>query len=65
MAEQGRILAEVAALIDGRRLSSTLTTRLSPISAAVLRRAHAQLETHATIGKLVVEGWPSLQATSR
>ena len=55
--EQGRILAEVARLVDEGRLSTTLTTRLSPISAANLKQAHALIESEATRGKVLLEGW--------
>lgn len=41
-------------LADSGKLRSTLTSVLGPIDAANLRRAHAQLETGSTIGKLVV-----------
>jgi zinc-binding alcohol dehydrogenase family protein len=57
MAAQGSILDEVAALIDANKLRTTLTETLSPISAANLRQAHAQLESGRTIGKLALAGW--------
>ncbi|WP_394004278.1 zinc-binding alcohol dehydrogenase family protein [Luteimonas sp. WGS1318] len=57
MAEQGRILARVAALVDAGRLRTTLTDTLSPISADTLREAHRRLESGRTIGKLAVAGW--------
>lgn len=57
LAQQGQILARLAELIDDGTLRGTATTRLSPIDAATLRRAHAMLESGRTIGKLVVEGW--------
>lgn len=57
MAEQGRILARVAALVDAGRLRSTLTETLSPISAGTMREAHRRLESGRTIGKLAVSGW--------
>lgn len=57
MAEQGRILARVAALVDAGRLRTTLTDTLSPISADALREAHRRLESGRTIGKLAVSGW--------
>lgn len=56
-AEQGRILDRVAALIDAGELRSTRTATLAPINAANLREAHRQLESGATIGKLVLAGW--------
>lgn len=57
MAEQGRILARVAELVDAGRLRGTLTDTLSPISAETLREAHRRLESGRTIGKLAVSGW--------
>lgn len=57
MAEQGRILARVAELVDAGRLRGTLTDTLSPIDAANLREAHRRLESGRTVGKLVLSGW--------
>jgi len=57
MAEQGRILERVAALIDTGELHTTLTETLIPIDATNLRTAHAQLESGKTIGKVALSGW--------
>jgi len=57
MDRQGRILAQIAELIDANRLRSTLRETLSPISADTLREAHRRLESGRTIGKLAVSGW--------
>ena len=57
MAEQGRILARLAELIDAGQIRGTLTDTLAPISAATLREAHRRLESGSTIGKLAVSGW--------
>lgn len=57
MAEQGRILARVAALIDEGELRGIHRETLSPINAQNLREAHRRLESGSTIGKLVVAGW--------
>ena len=57
MADQGNLLDEVAALIDAHKLRTTLGQTLSPINAANLRQAHAQVESGRTIGKLVLVGW--------
>jgi len=57
LAEQGRILAEVATLIDAGKLRTTLTQRLSPICARTMRDAHARIESGTTIGKIAIEGW--------
>lgn len=55
--EQGRLLDAVAELVDAGKIRSTLTQRLSPISAANLIAAHRQIETATTRGKIVLEGW--------
>ncbi|WP_174278643.1 zinc-binding alcohol dehydrogenase family protein [Sphingomonas bacterium] len=54
---QGRLLAEVAGLVDAGRLRTTATERLSPIDAANLKRAHAMVESNTMRGKVVLEGW--------
>ncbi|MDD9271323.1 zinc-binding alcohol dehydrogenase family protein [Paenibacillus sp. GCM10023248] len=55
MIEQHHLLNEVAGLIDGGTLRTTLTDRLSPIHAANLREAHARIEAGRTLGKIVLE----------
>lgn len=57
MAAQGGLLNAVAALVDAKKLRTTLTGTISPINAANLRKAHAQLESGRTIGKVVLSGW--------
>ena len=57
MAEQGRLLDRVAALIDAGKLRSTLTQTMSPINAANLREAHVQIESGRTQGKIVLSGF--------
>ncbi|WP_224240777.1 zinc-binding alcohol dehydrogenase family protein [Hyalangium gracile] len=57
MDEQHRILTQVAQWIDAGRVKTTLTEKLTPISAAQLRAAHAKLESGKMVGKLVLEGW--------
>lgn len=57
VAEQGRILARVAALIDEGELRGIQHESLSPIDAENLREAHRRLESGRTIGKLVISGW--------
>jgi zinc-binding alcohol dehydrogenase family protein len=56
MAAQHELLERVAALIDDGTLRTTLTTTLSPIDAATMRRAHESVETGRTIGKTVLTG---------
>ncbi|MCF4164923.1 zinc-binding alcohol dehydrogenase family protein [Zavarzinia compransoris] len=57
MIEQHRLLSFVADEIDAGRIRTTLAEVLSPIDAATLREAHRRVETGATRGKIVVEGW--------
>lgn len=57
MDEQHRILTQVAEWLDAGRLRTTLTEKLSPISASNLRSAHAKVESGKMVGKLVLEGW--------
>jgi|694.fasta_scaffold21138_5 NADPH2:quinone reductase len=57
LGRQGEILATVASLIEAGRLRTTLSQKLGPITADNLRRAHGQLESGHTIGKLALEGW--------
>lgn len=57
MAEQGRILAEVAAAVDAGRLRSTRAETFGAINAANLMRAHALLESSTARGKIVLEGF--------
>ncbi|WP_424952192.1 zinc-binding alcohol dehydrogenase family protein [Deinococcus sp.] len=57
MAEQGRLLNAVAALVDSGEVRGTLTQLLTPINAENLREAHRQLEGLGVIGKIVLEGW--------
>ncbi|MDQ0504560.1 zinc-binding dehydrogenase [Xanthobacter agilis] len=57
MAAQGALLAEVAGLVEARRVRSTLVETLGPIDAATLKHAHAAIESGSTRGKLVLEGF--------
>jgi zinc-binding alcohol dehydrogenase family protein len=57
MIEQHKLLGHVADWLDAGKLKGTLKQTLSPINAANLRKAHAQLESGTTIGKLVLKGW--------
>jgi NADPH:quinone reductase len=54
MIGQHELLNAVADLVDAGRVRSTLTERMTGFDAATLRRAHAAVETGATIGKVVV-----------
>lgn len=57
MAAQGRLLAEVAGLVDAGRLRTTLNSNFGLINAANLRRAHALIESGKAQGKVVLEGF--------
>jgi NADPH:quinone reductase len=57
MVEQHRLLNEVAEWLDAGKLRSTLKETLSPISGAILRKAHEKLESGTMVGKLVLKGW--------
>lgn len=57
MAEQGRLLDQVADLVDAGRLRSTLGEHYGIINAANLKRAHALLETGRARGKIVLQGF--------
>ena len=52
-----RLLQEVADLVDAGALRGTQREHYGTINAANLRRAHAQLESGSTIGKIVLEGF--------
>lgn len=57
MAEQGKLLNEVAVLVDVGRIRSTMTEVAGKIDAATLRAVHAQLESGSARGKIVLEGF--------
>lgn len=57
MIEQHRLLNEISEMIDGGLIVQTTAMELSPINAANLKRAHAQIESGTTIGKVVLHGW--------
>lgn len=54
---QHEILNKLADLIDAGKIKSTISTRFSPINAQNLRKAHTQIETGLTIGKIVLESF--------
>ncbi len=57
MGRQGEILDRLAQLFEAGELRPTLTRTLSPINAANLELAHAQLASGSTIGKIALVGW--------
>jgi NADPH:quinone reductase len=57
IAEQGKLLDEVASLVDAGTLRTTLAETFGPINARNLRRAHALIESGRAKGKIVLEGF--------
>ena len=57
MIEQHRILEQISTLVDEGLIRTTLGTAAGPITAENLRSAHAAIESHKSIGKLVLEGF--------
>ncbi|WP_179985223.1 zinc-binding alcohol dehydrogenase family protein [Alteromonas macleodii] len=57
MAEQSRLLAHIAGLIDKGKIKTTVGKHLGKINAANLIEAHKTLEEGRAIGKLVLEGF--------
>lgn len=57
MAEQGRLLNQVAAMVDEGLIRSTHAPTLGHIDARTLREAHAAVESAHTVGKIVLAGF--------
>ena len=57
MGEQGRLLGEIAELVDAGRIRSTVNYRLGSINAENLRRAHSLIESGKAQGKVVLTGF--------
>ena len=57
IAEQHRILDEVAEHVDTGKLKTTRTEHFGTINAANLMKAHALIESGKAIGKVVLEGF--------
>lgn len=57
MAEQGRLLDQVAAMVDAGTVRSTLGEHFGVINASNLKRAHALLESGRARGKIVLQGF--------
>ena len=57
MAEQGKLLNEVSALVDAGRIRSTATEVAGKIDAATLRAVHARIESGSARGKIVLAGF--------
>ena len=54
---QGKLLAEVARLVDSGAIRTTRAETFGAINAANLKRAHALLESGRARGKIVLEGF--------
>ncbi|ANJ66206.1 NADPH:quinone reductase [Halothiobacillus diazotrophicus] len=57
MIAQHHLLNEVADLVDAGLIRTTVNAHFGRINAANLRRAHAQIESATTRGKIVLEGF--------
>lgn len=57
MIAQHHLLNDVADMIDKGVLRTTLDQTFGSINAANLKRAHAQIESGTSRGKIVLEGW--------
>ncbi|HAS1069809.1 TPA: zinc-binding alcohol dehydrogenase family protein [Enterobacter cloacae] len=57
MIAQQQLLTRIAALIDEQIINTTMCKHYGAITAANLQKAHAQLETGRTVGKIVLEGF--------
>tara|TARA_R110002049_G_scaffold13509_3_gene58748 strand:+ start:98411 stop:99436 length:1026 start_codon:yes stop_codon:yes gene_type:complete len=57
MQQQHVMLNKVAELIDAGTLKTTLKSTQGSINAENLKQAHASIESHKTIGKIVLEGF--------
>lgn len=57
MQAQHDILTRVAELVEAGKMRTTMNAHFGTINAENLRRAHAQIESGQTIGKIVLEGF--------
>ncbi|HKS63481.1 MAG TPA: zinc-binding alcohol dehydrogenase family protein [Xanthobacteraceae bacterium] len=57
MDAQHKLLNEVAAMVDKGTIRTTVAENFGKINATNLRRAHAQVESGTTRGKIVLEGF--------
>lgn len=55
--EQHNLLNQVADLVDAGKIRTTAAESFGKINAENLRRAHKQIESQTTIGKIVLEGF--------
>lgn len=57
MQAQSQLLNRIAELVDQGQLQSTVNQSMGTINAANLKKAHALLESHQSIGKVVLSGF--------
>ncbi|MGN5763490.1 zinc-binding alcohol dehydrogenase family protein [Acinetobacter calcoaceticus] len=57
MIQQSQLLNQVAHLVDQGKIKTTVSQVLSPINAENLKRAHQQIESGTTKGKIVLHGF--------
>ncbi len=54
---QGQLLNQVAELVDGGKIRTTMTDIAGKIDAATMRKVHAQIEDGSARGKIVLQGF--------
>lgn len=52
-----RLLTDVASMVDSGIIRTTAGVDLGPINAANIRRAHSEIETKRTVGKITLTGF--------
>ena len=57
MSKQGKLLEDVAALVDQGAVRSTMTENIGKINASNLKKVHARIESGSAVGKIVLEGF--------
>ncbi|MCU4580543.1 zinc-binding alcohol dehydrogenase family protein [Acinetobacter gyllenbergii] len=57
MIKQSQLLNQIASLVDEGKIKTTVSQMLSPINAENLKRAHQQIESGTTKGKIVLHGF--------
>lgn len=62
IAAQGKLLSEIAELVDAGKIESTLAQHFGSINADNLKQAHALLESGHSMGKIVLSGFDAVHA---
>lgn len=52
--EQGKVLSEIALLVESGKIKSTLKQTLEGLNTANLKKAHETLESSKSFGKIVL-----------